>query len=323
MVWLHEREHAGRQPKSAGLKITAVESDGVRLFLAAPPPDLAPYVSLYYRTDVAAGVVAEDCVPPEWANLRTGCSPVYEAALGKDPLRQVPPIVLAGPTSRAVRLRIGEGHFWGIGLLPLGFQKFLGMSASDHADRVYDLAEAPAAAPLLPMLRALQASPAPMEEGAALMTRSLRALLGRPLPQAEAILTAHRALVTDAAGCVTDLAGLLGVSTRTLERFCRRNFGFNPQLLLRRQRFLRSLARFMIDPSMKWTATLDSHYHDQAHFLRDFRSFMGMLPSEYAAMPHPITLTAVRARRATRKEAMQVLHEPDVPSSAGAPPPSP
>lgn len=145
------------------------------------------------------------------------------------------------------------------------------------------------------------------------MIAAFRPLLDRPLPQAEAILSAHKAILSDLSRSVGSLAAELEVSTRTLERFCRRNIGFNPQTLLRRQRFLRSLASFMVDPTMKWIHTLDSHYHDQAHFVRDFRFFMGMRPSEYAAQEHPITGLAVRARRTARREAMQVLHEPAAP----------
>jgi AraC-like DNA-binding protein len=295
------------------VKITVLEAGGVRLHLASPPRDLAPYVSLYYRTDVAPGRVVEDCIPPEWANLRAARVSFYEAAIGAGAMRPVPEMVLAGPTSRAARLRIGEGQYWGIGLLPLGFAKFLGIPADEHADRFGDIADEPAAAPLRPLLEQLLSISAPMEDAVKLMNRSLRALLARPLPQADAILATHKAVVSDLSRSVASLAQDVGTSTRTLERFCRRNFGFNPQLLLRRQRFLRSLASFMVDPTMKWIDTLDTHYHDQAHFVRDFRSFMGMRPGDFAAMPHPITMTAVRARRAVRAEAMQVLHQPDRP----------
>ena len=41
---------------------------------------------------------------------------------------------------------------------------------------------------------------------------------------------------------------------------------------------------------------LDDRYYDQAQFVRDFRSFMGMTPSEYAEMPHPI-LNRIMAQR--------------------------
>ncbi|MBX9896610.1 MAG: helix-turn-helix domain-containing protein [Qipengyuania sp.] len=314
--------HAGHKPNTAIVKITAVEAGGLRLHIVPPPPDLAPYVSLFYRTDVAPGHVFEDCVPPEWANLRAGRSPVYEAAIGSEAMRPVPETIISGPTTQAVRLRIGEGEYWGLGLLPLGFARFLGIPASDYANRFRDIAAEPAAEPFRLLLEKLLHSPMPVADGAALMTETLRGLPTRRLPQADAIIGTHKALVSDLSRSVANLAREVGTSTRTLERFCCRNFGFNPQLLLRRQRFLRSLASFMVDPTMKWIHTLDSHYHDQAHFVRDFREFMGMTPSDYAAMDHPITMTAVRARRAARAEAMQVLHEPDPrplePSAASA-----
>lgn len=295
------------------MEITAVESGGLRLRIVSPPPDLAPYISLFYRTDVAPGHVFEDLVPPEWANLRAGRSLIYEAAAGDQAMRPVPPVILSGPTSSAVRLRIGEGHYWGIGLLPLGFAKFLGVPACDYADQHRPIADVPGVAQLRSMLEQLADGAQPIDRGVALMTDTLRTLLGRPLPESDAILETHRAVVCDRSHSVASLAQGVSVSTRTLERFCRRHFGFNPQLLLRRQRFLRSLASFMVDPTMKWIQTLDSHYHDQAHFVRDFRRFMGMTPSDYALLERPIAMIAVQARRAAQAATMQVLHRPNPP----------
>lgn len=135
------------------MKVTEVEGPGIRLQIVAPPPDLAPYISLFYRTDVDPGHVFEDWVPPEWANLRAGRSPLYEVALGDAPLTQVPEIVLAGPTSHAARLRIGEGRFWGVGLLPLGFAKFLGIPAGDYANGFRAIEDEPATESLRPVFR--------------------------------------------------------------------------------------------------------------------------------------------------------------------------
>ena len=66
----------------------------------------------------------------------------------------------------------------------------------------------------------------------------------------------------------------------------------------------------MLDPSLKWIDTLDSHYHDQAHFVRDFFYFMTMAPREYAKVVNPVLAAAAHARMAIAGEAMQVLHRP-------------
>ena len=107
---------------------------------------------------------------------------------------------------------------------------------------------------------------------------------------------------------VAQLAEQMGMNVRALERLSRRAFGFPPKLLLRRQRFLRSLARFMIDPSLGWLGALDCHYHDQSHFVRDFRRFMGMNTSAYAKADKPILVAAARGRMAIAGEAVQGLH---------------
>ena len=71
----------------------------------------------------------------------------------------------------------------------------------------------------------------------------------------------------------------------------------------------------MLDPSLKWLSTLDYQYHDQAHFVRDFRRFMGMSPSAYAKLDKPLLIAAARARMEIAGEAVQGLHEPVRPES--------
>lgn len=283
----------------------------MRLHLFPPAPALAPYVTVYYRVEVPGAEPLEDWLPPEWANLRIGDGAIYEAGIGQGAMQRVPRAVISGPTSRVTRLKIGGGfHSWGIGLLPLGFASFVGIPVCDIADRFDDFALYPALDPLHELLASVMASPAENEANVARLDAALGAMAARPLASADAIVATHRALLSGYEPTVAAVAARVGVSSRTLERFCARHFGFSPQLLLRRQRFLRSLAKFMVDPSMKWIASLDTHYHDQAHFGRDFRRFLGMRPSEYAALPHPIAMTAARARRTALGEAMQVLHAP-------------
>lgn len=295
---------------SQGLETTDIESDGVRLRIILPPPDLAPFVSSYYSTQAAPGPRGTDWLPPESANLRAGRASIYEAAIGDEPMRAVPAAVISGPTSKATRLRIEGGHFWGVGLSPAGFAKFVGLSAADFADRFVDMTELTAFEGFVAMFERMMENPGDTEGCVASLNQTFRALLDRPLGNQDAIVKAHGAIVSDETNSVAQLGELLNFNSRTLERFCRRYFGFNPQMLLRRQRFLRSLAKFMLDPSMKWIDSLDTHYCDQAHFGKDFKNIMGMRPSDFARMNHPIASAAVHGRTAIAGEGMQALAKP-------------
>lgn len=292
------------------MKTTVFESAGLRLTILTPPPDLEPYVTTFYRTDVREEVVVEDILPPEAANLRMGTGRVYQAAIGAAAMVDVPAAVVSGPMSRATRLRIGRGTFWGMGLLPLGFAALVGAPADLFADRFVDADTVPLPPPLHRMMTALAAGDGEGDDSFAAMIDTLRALGPPTVSTGPAIAAAQAAVVSDFSQSVTGLAERLDMTVRTLQRFAPRHFGFPPQLLLRRQRFLRSLAKFMLDPSMKWIGAIDTCYHDQSHFLRDFRSFMLMRPSHYAQMPHPIAITAARARAAALGAPMQGLHPP-------------
>lgn len=288
--------------------------NSVQIRFALPAEALRPFVTTYYRTEVVCSPRTpwlEDWLHPEWANLRFLSAGRARAVIGAGELCPSASFTVTGPTSRAMRFRLGSGHSWGIGLLPLGWAQLMAGAASDYADRFVDGAVDPVFAAFVPLAKALADSDGDHAAELALIEAHMARLLdgaGRGDP---AILALHAALIDPDMLTVADLAAQLGVTVRSVERLSRRVFGFPPKLLLRRQRFLRSLQRFMLDPSRKWLGSLDCHYHDQSHFVRDFRRFMGMCPSAYARADKPLMAAAARARMAAAGAAVQGLHLPE------------
>ncbi|TMM48087.1 helix-turn-helix domain-containing protein [Qipengyuania marisflavi] len=291
--------------------------DCVTLRFFLPPEQLKPFITTLYYMEVSgeAANPIEDWLHPEWANLRIFNRRSVEAAIGTQPVAMMPRAVAAGPTSYATLFRTSNVKSWGIGLLPLGWARFVGASAKDYADRLCNAESDPAMARLGPLARRLHAPGRTVAEDRDTIVAYLTRLLEDPPPRRETELVRLQAALVDPA--IKDVAGLaaaVATTPRTLERFCASAFGFTPQMLLRRQRFLRSLAHFMLDPSLKWIETLDTHYHDQAHFVRDFKRFMTMTPSEYAALPHPVMMAAAQVRKSVAGEAVQGLHRPARPA---------
>ena len=279
----------------------------VELSFFMPSEQLRPYISSFYMMNVklAEAQRIEDWLLPEWASLRMAQTGDAAAAIVPQPLQPRAGMMASGPTSSATRITIGSARIWGVGILPLGWDRFVAAPAADYADRISDAATEPAWRALSPIFDlAFADQPSPLTV-AARLEQHFSALLANTR-----IRTTHRLLLDEQLGTVSDLAQHVGLSSRTLERFCLKAFGFPPKLLLRRQRFTRSLARFLLNPTHTWTSMLDDRYVDQAHFVRDFRRFMGMSPRDYAQAPHPMLAATARARDAAVGGAVQALHRP-------------
>ncbi|WOE75418.1 AraC family transcriptional regulator [Alterisphingorhabdus coralli] len=292
---------------------SALDMSGITLRFFSPGDTLAPYISTLYRLDIERGdrPRLEDFLHPEWANIRLVRGEAVTGAIGDAKPRKRSRIFISGPTSISSYFSPGNASIWGIGLLPLGWHMFVGADADNYADRAVDAETDPVFGNLLAVLQSISLDkPEDDEAEAAAILKALNAIVAKQPEPDPRIAKAHSALVDDRLVSVTALAERLAMTERSLERFSRRVFGFPPKLLLRRQRFLRSLAQFMIDPSLRWINTLDLQYHDQAHFSRDFLRFMGMRPGDYAAKPHPIMMAAAKARMAAAGAPMQVLHKP-------------
>lgn len=194
-------------------------------------------------------------------------------------------------------------------MLPAGWSRFVGANANHFANAVFDVETETAFA----LFGAIWADIQGMQDHrqiADVFDQHLLAALGPEQGQEDEIERVHAALADPEITDVGQLAARVNLNSQYVERLCRRVFGFPPKRLLRRQRFLRSLAPRMLDPALKWVKVLDASYHDQAHFSRDFRDFMGMTPKAFLDMPRPISKAALRARAAALGQPLQVLQGP-------------
>jgi len=300
--------------------MTGIDGESHTRFIA-PHPRLQPYLSVYYFTaiDSQDGQPVSDWMNPEWASVRFRYSGDTTGGLVGEPLVDVPPMHFVGPTSLAGPFSAMHARIASAGFLPVGWNMFIDHPAHEWADRLSDASLVKTTISFEAMMQAAQTLTTVEEMAAAFDALLLDALDNRPLIDAvteKRIRAAHDALLDPEIANVGQMADKLGLSIAQLQRMSLRIFGFPPKLLLRRQRFLRTLAVIMHDPESNWSDALDAHYYDQAHFNRDFRRFFKMSPRQYRQYRHPIIGAASRARIKALGDPLQGLQKPTA-ASAG------
>lgn len=276
-----------------GEGIPALSSDTLQIDVRAFPlsAKLSQYFSALYRYEffLPADDSLSETVYPDWAGLHFNASgETSMVAFGEQVSARCAAFAANGPTSKAMHLGVRSSISWSVALNPPGWACYADGPACELANTIVDGSAHPAFARLAPILDIVRANVADPQKTAADIEHFLLGIRPTARKYEAEIEAMHQALRNPDIGDVEDLVACVGISRRTLERLSSHYFGFPPKLLLRRQRFIRSLGKFVIDPRQGWSASLDGQYVDQAHFVRDFRSFMGMTPSEYAQMPHPI-----------------------------------
>lgn len=276
----------------------------------APPPEFEGCFTSFYHLSLQIegdGFVI-DHLQPEWANLRFFAGSNPTASLGDTTLGGAR-YTATGPSSEPCKFTLGSCEMWGIGLLPLGWARFIDCSAEQLCNTISDGESHALFEKFAPLTDVLCDASIPRQQQYEAIVAAMREAM-RPGRDDDKILTVHNALIDSDITTVAQLSEITDISVRTLERLCRRHFGFAPKLLLRRQRFMRSLTGFMLAQGKNWTDVMDNHYHDQAQFTREFRAFMHMSPSEYAGLEHPILSAFMEARARIWGSAAQTLDKP-------------
>ena len=82
---------------------------------------------------------------------------------------------------------------------------------------------------------------------------------------------------------IAELADACDLSVRQLERGFQQVIGASPRTFARTIRFQEAQRRLMFDPEVDLTELAYAcGYFDQAHFIKDFKAFVGKTPTEYA-----------------------------------------
>ena len=263
----------------------------MRVFLPAPP--LRAYVTFYYFVEAFGPLT--DFLYPEWGNVRLNVSGDWRVINDPRDASDVPhDRVLFGPTDRRGRIVTEGGKTVGFGLTPLGWSRLIGSDAGVMANRVREVGDE-----LGLDLKALQAAfRADGDDDAAGVARFDAALLARlaATPPVHPLVLAADRVLRERPADVPRFCAAVGVAPRTLHRLCLRAFGFPPKRLLRRQRFLETLGVIRVTPDATFGALMGEEYHDQSHFNRDFRDFMGMTARDYARTPRALMQAAAAAQ---------------------------
>lgn len=272
----------------------------------APAAELRGAITSYYLVRVTGGGMVEDQLYPEWPNFRVTLSGEWWAKFPSSDWAPAPRAQVTGALERALPVRGSAGLLVGVGLMPQGWPKLVGVGASGFANCMRPLADA-----IGSVAGAMQdrlTSAAADGEGAlyAVLDETFAGLL-RPAPDADLVRIAHATLQDPGVRTVSDWAEAMGLSSRQLQRISSKVFGISPKRLLRRQRVLRTLAAMVEAPEGTWTQFLDDQYVDQAHFIREFRHYMGLTPKAFLARPSSFMAEAWRRRKAALGYPVQVL----------------
>jgi len=280
---------------------------GVRFRL--PAPNLGDLVTSYYFVEVTGAPQAkvEDLLHPEWGNLRFQLRNDWDTLDMTGQVLAVRQVALFGPTSRARPVVARPGAILGVGFTPLGWALLVGCPADYAADQVL-AAEDMLGDSVLRLHNDLLLACSD-DARVALLDRYFgeRAVHGscrEPVTRA-----VHAALLDPGVATVQAFAKRANLSQSALARACLRDFGFTPKILLRRQRFLRTLAALAANKEQPIGDLLDGAYVDHSHFNREFRRFMGMSPSEYLSLPRLMLRAAAGEREKALGAALQGLHQ--------------
>jgi len=266
----------------------------LRYFSPAAP--LRSWVSSYYLFEADVPFLS-DTLRAELPQVRFVFGGSGMFSYGGKPAIPLPPAALCGPTDVAVRFdAVGPIRIFGAGLLPAGWAALVGAGAHELADQLADLEAVAGPAARTALMRMAEARNSREIVAAADAFFLLLSMQAKPPP-----LWFTRAADEWLSGSidpdVNQLVATTGMSARQVERLALRVYGASPKLLARKYRTLQAAVRLGLNPEAGWEVAAAGAFYDQSHFIRDFKTFVGMTPSAFVAKDSPWLARLTIAKR--------------------------
>lgn len=265
-----------------------------------PHPSLARFIGDYFVFDSEGEELMGACSPimPTWPMIRFVLAeqPMTIEAPGAvwSPL---PEAGFYGSASRIMEHTSHGGVTVGVNLTPAGVARLLNIDLSQYCDRMVPLDEVArdTCQPLIVELRASDQGPAVK----AILDRFFLERMDTPSKDEERIIRLNHLLLDERIRTAKELARELELHSRTLQRLSLKRFGYSPQTLIARTRFLRSLIAVKAAGTKDAYRAIDESYTDVSHFLRDCERFLGMTARRFFKLEMPFLDAVLRVRKAT------------------------
>ncbi len=263
----------------------------VRFISKAPARPIEPFVERLWQINDVPSHTFERIVPSGTlelvVNLREDEFRIYDPECS-GPCNHYSGAIVSGPYVRSFGIDAHQhASAVGVHFRPGGAFPFLGVSPKDLADRHVDLQLlwGSSAVELRERL-CLTRQPA---ERFRLLESALISRLTRRIESHYAVRYALRGFQNPVWVMTTrSIAADLGLSQRRFIEVFTREVGLTPKPFQRLKRFQRAFSLLKNNPAPDWTGVAcDCGYFDQSHFIRDFKSFSGLQPSEFIACREP------------------------------------
>ncbi|MDI2132058.1 helix-turn-helix domain-containing protein [Yinghuangia seranimata] len=264
-------ERTNPEDMGRGVLYPELMATKITLTRHTPSPPVATFVDYYW-------IVAWDLRGKASHESKTLSHPSVHLVF-EEPQATVYGIV-RGPFVRRIS---GLGHVLGVKFHPGGFRPFFGHPVAELVDAV------------IPAVGVFDPEAVVKTQAAVLATRddaemvaAAEAFLLPRLPDPDPVAAEVAEMVARITGDpalvrVDEVAKLLGLSVRRLQRLFAEYVGASPKWVLRRARLHEAAERAQQGARIDWSAlAADLGYSDQAHLTRDFTAAVGAPPAAYA-----------------------------------------
>lgn len=258
------------QPRGI-LNLKAAEKK-LQLALHSPSPDLSFFVEYYW-------IVSWDLRGQEPYLQENLPHPCVHLVFQKDKTAVFG--VIKGKFSYLLE---NKGRVFGVKFRPGGFYPFVKTPISSFTDRAVSLRDMFGVAD-----KALEEAILGRENESEMIGLVENFLCGR-LPEQDETVTAVNqiidCIIADRSITKVDqLVNRLTLNKRTLQRLFSQYVGVSPKWVINRYRIHEATEQLAKGQAVDWPRlALDLGYTDQAHFIKDFKTYVGQTPAEYARL---------------------------------------